>query len=126
MNGPADGLGLSPVEEDTNRVVDLVAEGERLISVARDSGHGQAVRAVIRQPGQNLILLGLPAGGGLPDHEAPGPASLQCLSGRVVLGAADTSWTLPAGSAHVIPQVTHYVTAEVDSVCVLVVSLPTG
>lgn len=119
-------LGLAPVEEvDPHRVLDVTAEGQRLLEKARASGLGRAVRALVRQPGQNLIVLGLPAGGGLPDHDAPGPASLLCLSGEVVLSTADGSWTLPAGTAHAIPQQTHDVRAAVDSVCVLTVSLPT-
>ncbi|AXH96524.1 cupin domain-containing protein [Ornithinimicrobium avium] len=117
-------LGLSPAKEDPSRVVDVLAEGERLLAKARASGLGRAVRALVRQPGQNLIVLGLPAGGGLPDHDAPGPASLLCLSGEVVLRTAGASWTLPAGTAHAIPQQTHDVRADVDSVCVLTVSLP--
>ena len=118
-------IGLTPVEEvDPYRVVDLHAEGERLLAKARTGDQGRAVRAVVRQPGQNLIVLGLPAGGGLPEHDAPGPASLMCLSGRVVLSAEGASWTLPAGTAHAIPPARHDVRAEVDSICVLVVSLP--
>ena len=118
-------LGLAPVEDvDRSRVVDLLAEGERLLEQARSSGRGRAVRAVVRQPGQNVILLGLPAGGGLPEHDAPGPASLLCLSGEVVLSTASSSWTLPAGTAHAIPPARHDVRAEEDSVCVLAVSLP--
>ncbi|GAA4885980.1 hypothetical protein [Serinicoccus chungangensis] len=118
-------LGLAPVKEaDPYRVVDLLAEGRRLLDQARARGRGRAVRAVVRQPGQNLIVLALPAGGGLPEHDAPGPASLQCLSGEVVLSTADDSWLLPAGTAHAIPPVRHDVRADVDSVCVLTVSLP--
>ena len=118
-------LGLAPVEDaDRSRVVDLLAEGELLLEQARSTGRGRAVRAVVRQPGQNVILLGLPAGGGLPEHDAPGPASLLCLSGEVVLSTASSSWTLPAGTAHAIPPARHDVRAEEDSVCVLAVSLP--
>ena len=116
-------LALQPVEEDPNRVVDLLAEGERQLERARTSGRGRAVRSVLRQPGQNVILLALPAGGGLPDHETPGPASLLCLSGEVVLASGDAEWCLPAGSAHVIPQARHEVRADVDSVCLLTVTL---
>lgn len=104
--------------------VDLLTTGAELIEAARAEGRDQAVRAVVSQPGQRLILLGLPAGGGLPDHDAPGPAALQCLTGEVVLTAGGRSWRLPAGSAVQIPQETHSVAAAVDSVCVLAVSLP--
>ncbi|WP_431473247.1 hypothetical protein [Ornithinimicrobium sp. W1665] len=70
-------LTLAPAEEvDPYRVVDLLAEGQRLLAKARESGRGRAVRSVVRQPGQNLIVLGLPAGGGLPDHDAPGLAAV--------------------------------------------------
>lgn len=118
-------LSLQAVEDvDPSRVVDLRAEGERLLETARSSGRGRAVRSVVRQPGQNLILLGLPAGGGLPEHDAPGPASLLCLSGEVVLSTDGGSWTLPAGTAHAIPPTRHDVRAAVDSVCLLTVSLP--
>ncbi|MFW5471644.1 hypothetical protein ACOCJ4_16540 [Knoellia sp. CPCC 206435] len=104
-------------------VVDLVAEGGRLVEQARASGRAQAVRLAFGQPGQRALLLGLPAGGGLPDHDAPGPASLVCLAGEVVLSSGGRSWTLPAGSGHVIPQARHDVRAEVDSVCLLTVSI---
>ena len=105
-----------------DEVVDLASEGLRLLEQARAQGQGRAVRSVVRQPGQNVILLGLPAGGGLPDHVAPGPASLVCLSGDVVLSTAGSSWRLTSGQAHAIPQSRHDLRAEADSVCVLVVS----
>ena len=117
-------LALTPVEDDASRVVDLGAEGARLLEKARSGDRGRAVRSVLRQPGQNAILLAFPAGGGLPDHDAPGPASLLCLSGAVVLAAGGEEWRLPAGSAHVIPPVRHEVRAEEDSVCLLTVTLP--
>lgn len=117
-------LALAAAEEvDPHRVVDLLAEGERLLARAKESGRGRGVRSVVRQPGQNMIVLGLPAGGGLPDHDAPGPASLLCLSGRVVLGSQGRSWTLVAGTAHAIPPARHDLVAEEDSVCVLTVSV---
>lgn len=105
-------------------VVDLHAVGEQLMDRARESGSGRAVRAVLRQPGQTVILLALPEGGGLPDHDAPGPASLQCLAGEVVLAAGDREWPLSAGSAVLIPQERHEVRALSDSLCLLAVSLP--
>lgn len=110
--------------EDLLGVVDLQVEGGRLLEQARASGRGRAVRAVVRQPGQQVVLLALPAGGGLPDHDAPGPATLVCLAGEVVLASGAQEWRLTAGSAHVIPQARHEVRAEVDSLCLLTISLP--
>ncbi|MDO5739016.1 MAG: hypothetical protein Q4P07_02590 [Ornithinimicrobium sp.] len=115
-------LGLSPSTEED--IVDLLAVGEELMTKARAGVTGRAVRAVVRQSGQMLILLAMPAGGGLPDHDAPGPASLQCLSGQAVLVAGDRSWSLRPGSAVMIPQERHEVRALTDSLCVLAVSLP--
>ncbi|MFX0539884.1 hypothetical protein ACQBAT_14680 [Ornithinimicrobium sp. Y1847] len=113
-------LGLQ--EEPADDVVDLVAVGDELLARARENGTGRAVRAVVRQPGQQVILLGLPAGGGLPDHDAPGPASLHCLTGRVTLSADDRTWVLMPGQVVRIPDATHAVLAHEDSTCVLVVS----
>lgn len=105
-------------------VVDLHRTGADLIETARAQGRAQAIRAVVTQPGQRLLLLGFPAGGGLPDHDAPGPASLQCLSGEVVLRSGTDSWTVPAGSAVQIPQARHEVSAAEDSLCLLALSVP--
>lgn len=114
------GLGEAPAEE----VVDLAAAGEALLSTAHAGSTGRAVRAVVRQPGQQVILLAFPAGGGLPDHDAPGPASLHCLTGRVTLAAGERSWSLAPGEVVRIPDATHHVSAHEDSTCLLVVSTP--
>ena len=103
-------------------VVDLAEEGRQLLAAAREAGRDRGVRAVVRQRGQKVVLLGLPAGGGLPAHDAPGPASLICLEGEVVLSSGGDSWVVPAGSAHVIPRARHDLRAVVDSICVLTVS----
>ena len=121
-------LGLTevtvPAATPAAAVVDLMSVGAELMDKARSSGRGRAVKAVVRQPGQSLILLALPEGGGLPDHDAPGPASLQCLTGSVVLAAGEREWPLPAGTAVLIPQERHEVRALADSLCLLAVSLP--
>ena len=111
------------MSESPEPVVDLLADGERLVAQAREGEQAQAVRLAFRQPGQRSLLVGLPAGGGLPDHDAPGPASLVCLAGEVVLSSEGQSWTLAAGSGRVIPRARHDVRAVVDSICLLTVSV---
>lgn len=116
------GLTEAPAED----VVDLTAAGQELLAKARAGTTGRAVRAVVRQPGQQVILLAFPAGGGLPDHDAPGPASLHCLTGSVTLSAGERSWPLSPGQVVRIPDETHAVTAHEDSTCLLVVSTPSS
>lgn len=113
---------LDLTESTAPAVVDLAAEGDRLLEKARAGGTGRAVRVVVRQPGQQVLLLALPAGGGLPAHDAPGPASLHCLTGAVRLGAGDQAWELTPGQVVRIPDATHDVLAHEDSTCLLVVS----
>lgn len=115
------GLTEAPAED----VVDLAAAGQELLDKARAGTTGRAVRAVVRQSGQQTILLAFPAGGGLPGHDAPGPASLHCLTGSVTLSAGERSWPLTPGQVVRIPDETHAVTAREDSTCLLVVSTPT-
>lgn len=121
--GSHDDVGSQGAVGSQEPVVDLLAEGRRLVEEAREGGRAQAVQLVVRQPGQRALLLGLPAGGGLPDHDAPGPASIVCLSGEVVLSSGGQSWTLAAGTARIIPQARHDVRTEVDSICLLTVSI---
>lgn len=109
--------------DTSEAVVDLLVEGGRLVAEARDAGRAQVARLAFGQPGQRSLLIGLPEGGGLPDHDAPGPASLVCLAGEVVLASSGVSWTLPAGSGRVIPGARHEVSAVVDSICLLTVSV---
>ena len=113
----------APEPDAPEPVVDLLVEGRRLVAAARDGGRAQVVRLAFGQPGQRSLLIGLPRGGGLPDHDAPGPASLLCLEGEVVLASSGVSWTLPAGSGRVIPRARHEVSAVVDSICLLTVSI---
>lgn len=115
------GAGL-PLTEVAADVVDLAEAGQELLDKARSSGTGRAVRAVLRQPGQQSILLAFPASGGLPDHDAPGPASLHCLTGRVRLIAGEQTWQFGPGQAVTIPDATHSVVADEESTCLLVVS----
>lgn len=118
-------LPVASLEDvDPYHVIDLAAQGEHLLHQARSSGKGRAVRSVARQPGLNVIVLALPAGGALPEHDAPGPATLLCLSGEVELSTARSAWTLTPGTLHAIPPERHDVRAAVDSVCVLTVALP--
>lgn len=102
-------------------VVAATDRGAEVLARARAEGVGVRTELVVDQPHQRVLLLGLPAGGGLPEHDAPPAATLQCLSGEVVLVAAERRWVLPAGSLVPVPQEQHRVDAVVDSICLLAV-----
>lgn len=112
---------MSPAAE-AHGVVRTGELGSELVAQAREEGRGSAVQCVVDQPHQRSMLIGMPAGGGLPEHDAPRAATLHCLSGAVTLLAGEQRWEVESGSLVPVPQERHHVEAGVDSVCLLTVS----
>jgi len=67
-------------------------------------------------------LIALVGGVALGEHESPGEATLQVLSGRVRLHAGSDAWEGAAGDYVLIPPVRHDLTALEDSVVLLTVA----
>lgn len=67
-------------------------------------------------------LVAMTSGTTLADHENPGEATVQVISGRVRLGAADDSWEGRNGDLIVVPPVRHNLQALEDSVVLLTVA----
>lgn len=118
MSGPWEGGGAVG---DPAAVVDVSVLGVELVAQAVEQGRGLAVQRVVDQPHQRQLLLGMPAGGGLPEHDAPKAATLHCLSGAVTLVAGERRWELTAGTIVPVPQERHHVEAAADSICLLTV-----
>ncbi|WP_010146604.1 hypothetical protein [Serinicoccus profundi] len=112
---------MSPAAE-AGGVVLTRERGAELVAKARGQGRGSAVEQVVDQPQQRSLLIGMPAGGGLPEHDAPRAATLYCVSGAVSLIAGERRWELASGDLVPVPQERHRVEADVDSVCLLTVS----
>lgn len=66
-------------------------------------------------------VIALRAGRSLADHENPGEATVQVLSGRILLRAGDDSWSGWNGDLIVMPPGVHSVEALEDSVLLLTV-----
>jgi quercetin dioxygenase-like cupin family protein len=66
-------------------------------------------------------LIALRSGRSLADHENPGEATLQVLSGRIVLRSGADSWSGWNGDLIVMPPGVHSVEALEDSVVLLTV-----
>ncbi|WP_411721013.1 cupin domain-containing protein [Mycetocola sp.] len=66
-------------------------------------------------------LIALKAGERLSEHESPGEATIQVLVGRVRLVAGKNSWGGWIGDLLTIPDATHSLEADEDSVVLLTV-----
>jgi len=66
-------------------------------------------------------VVGLKAGTELAEHDNPGEATVQVLSGRVRLNSPETNWELRQGDLLIVPNARHSVTALTDASIVLTV-----
>jgi quercetin dioxygenase-like cupin family protein len=96
---------------------------ERLEEAARASS-GRSAETVFG--GHEKVLrqtvVALRAGSSMDEHENPGEATLQVLSGRVTLVAGDVSWDGRRGDLIVIPQSRHSLQVHEDSAVLLTVA----
>ena len=109
---------------DARSVVDLRTAGEELLDQARAGNAGRAGRTLIPGAGAALkqTLLALTGGTTLADHESPGAATLQTLTGRVRLTTAAGGIELGPGEFAAIPETRHGVNALEDAVLLLSVA----
>ena len=102
----------------------LTDVGGELLQQARTLDAGRSARTLTPGAGAALkqTLLALVEGTRLEEHEAPGPASLQVLSGTVSLGTTDGSIDLTGGQWALIPDQPHDLAATSDAVVLLTVA----
>ena len=102
----------------------LGAIGDELLAQASDLDAGRAARTLTPGAGAPLkqTLLGMVEGTRLEDHEAPGPATIQVLSGEVRLGTSGGSVVLSRGQWAPIPDELHDLTATTDAVVLLTIA----
>lgn len=106
-------------------VVSLPTLAEDLLGQARTSHARRAAATLHPITGGRLrqTLVALSAGTEMADHESPGEASLQVLSGSVALTWSGDRLVLAAGAIAPIPAQRHGVEALEDSVFLLTVAL---
>jgi quercetin dioxygenase-like cupin family protein len=106
----------------------LPALVDELLRRAREGTAGRSAHTLFGGPDNRLrqTLIALLAGQRLDEHESPGEATLQVLSGRVRLAAGDRSWDAEAGELVAIPPARHSLQAHQDSVVLLTVAKRLG
>ena len=92
----------------------------------RPAAAGPRSRSSGREHDLRQTLIALTAGRALGEHEAPGEATLQVLSGRVRLHAGEDSWEGGDGDYLIIPPVRHDLEAVTDAVVLLTVASRAG
>ena len=102
----------------------LTELGAQQLEKARTSSSGRSAVTVFggQEHDMRQTLIALAEGHTLGEHEAPGEASLQVLSGSVRLAAGEESWTGHEGDYLVIPPARHDLHADTDAVVLLTVA----
>ena len=103
---------------------DLDEIARELLDQARGLDAGRSARTLTPGAGAALkqTLLALVEGSSLSDHTAPGPATIQVLSGDTRLGTSDGTTELTQGQWALIPDEVHDLAAVTDAVVLLTVA----
>lgn len=101
----------------------LTALAEELIAEAREHSSGRTARTLHGGHEHSLrqTVIALAGGHQLGEHESPGEATIQVLSGRVRLMAGEQKWEGAAGDFLIIPPARHNLEALDDSAVLLTV-----
>jgi quercetin dioxygenase-like cupin family protein len=91
------------------------------LEVARSAHSGRSADALFgsREHALRQTVIALVAGAGLQDHESPGEATLQVLTGRVRLRWSTREWEGTQGDFVLIPAERHALDAVEDSAVLL-------
>ena len=101
----------------------LTAVADEQLARARQSHSGRSAQTIYGGHEHFLrqTVIAIVGGRELSEHESPGEATLQVLSGEVKVTADDNTWNGAVGDYLVIPPVRHSLEAVEDAVVLLTV-----
>jgi quercetin dioxygenase-like cupin family protein len=104
--------------------ISLEALARQQLEQAAGAGGGHTADTVYG--GHEKVLrqtvIGMRQGARLAEHENPGEATLQVLSGRVRMSAGELSWEARTGDLLIVPDARHSLDALEDSAVLLTVA----
>ena len=106
--------------DDAVRLSDLA---RMLLADAREHHSRRSARTILSGASMRATVIALLSDAELAEHEPPPAATLQVVSGEVMLAAGERQWPLAAGEVMTIPQQRHSLVAATDSVVLLTVAL---
>ncbi|MCR2764521.1 cupin domain-containing protein [Microbacterium sp. zg.B48] len=101
----------------------LIALARHELGHALEAPSGRSAKTVVGGHERRLrqTVMALRAGEALSEHENPGEATVQVLTGRVLLRFADASWNGSVGDLLTVPDGLHSLEAVEDSVILFTV-----
>lgn len=108
--------------------VSLTELAEQYLDLALEASSGRSATTIHggREHHLRQTLIAMRAGVVLAEHSNPGEATLQLLQGQVALRWGAEFWDVRAGDLVTIPDATHSVEANADSVLLLTVAKQMG
>lgn len=126
MTSPNERLRPPPSERfaGAEHRVDLASALESLRREPHDAKDKHRQITLFHKGPLRLILFAFEAGGGLPEHRAPGYIVIHTLRGRIQVKTLNESYELPTGQILMLdPEVVHDVTAAEQSDMLLTISI---
>ncbi|WP_336856165.1 cupin [Sinomonas albida] len=100
-------------------LIDVPRVAAEELQRARANPHGRSARALTHDGRLRHTLLAILDGESLGEHAKPESATLQVLSGSLVVSSGEMETRLEAGQLAVLPGPSHDVTAVGDAVAIL-------